>query len=138
MAVYAELHRPTLARFGLVTFFATVICTILYSLTGSYGYLTFRPHVQSDILVNYHPDNALAISARVFIVLVVFSTFAICQFVGRYVCLVLYYPGDLKTQKSTGISCQMKIKISTQTTKFLMIYNILCFQISYRLIIFFT
>jgi hypothetical protein len=41
--------------------------------------------VNSDVLVNYRHDDAVATSARVFIVIVVFSTFAICQFVGRYV-----------------------------------------------------
>ena len=82
--MYAELRRPTLMRFGLVTILATLICTVLYSLTGSYGYLTFKHHVHSDILVNYRQNDALAISARVFIVIIVFSTFAICQFVGRY------------------------------------------------------
>jgi sodium-coupled neutral amino acid transporter 7/8 len=89
--VYAELHRPTLTRFGLVTFLATLICTILYSLTGSYGYLTFKHDVNSDVLVNYRHDDAVATSARVFIVIVVFSTFAICQFVGRYVLVHIGY-----------------------------------------------
>lgn len=83
VAVYAELRRPTLIRFGLVTFLATLICAVLYSLTGSYGYLTFKHNVNSDILVNYRHGDHVATSARVFIVLVVFSTFAICQFVGR-------------------------------------------------------
>ena len=41
--------------------------------------------MNSDVLVNYRHDDAVATSARVFIVIVVFSTFAICQFVGRYV-----------------------------------------------------
>ena len=83
VAVYAELERPTITRFGLVTFLATLICTVLYSLTGSYGYLTFKHQVNSDILVNYRHDDIAAMAARVFIVIVVFSTFAICQFVGR-------------------------------------------------------
>ena len=83
VAVYAELRQPTLPRFGLVTFLATLICTVLYSLTGSYGYLTFKQDVHSDILVNYRHGDPVALSARVFIVIVVFSTFAVCQFVGR-------------------------------------------------------
>ena len=41
---------------------------------------------------------------------------------------------DLKSRKSTGTSCQIKI----QTIQFLINYNLLCFQISGRLIIFFT
>ena len=41
--------------------------------------------MNSDVLLNYCDDDGVATSARVFIVIVVFSTFAICQFVGRYV-----------------------------------------------------
>ena len=45
-------------------------------------------------------------------------------------------PGDIK-HEMTGGSCQIEI-YSTETTKFLTNYNLLCFQISVRLIIFFT
>ena len=46
--------------------------------------------------------------------------------------------GDLKTRKSTGSSCQIEIHFSSQTSKFLIKYNLLWFQISGGLIIFFT
>ena len=45
---------------------------------------------------------------------------------------------DLKTRKSTGTSCQIEIHFSSQTSKFLIEYNLLRFQISCRLIIFLT
>ena len=41
---------------------------------------------------------------------------------------------DLETPKSTGTSCQIEIHFSSQTSK----YNLLRFQISGGLIIFFT
>ena len=47
-------------------------------------------------------------------------------------------PGDLKTRKSTGTSCPIAIHFSSHTSKFLIKYNLLRFQISDRLIIFFT
>ena len=46
--------------------------------------------------------------------------------------------GDLKTRKRTGTSCQIEIHFSSQTWKFLINYNLLRFQISGGLIIFFT
>ena len=49
-----------------------------------------------------------------------------------------HYLGDLKTRKSTGNSCQIEIHFSSQTSKFLMKYNLPRFQISGELIIFFT
>ena len=46
--------------------------------------------------------------------------------------------GDLKTRKSTGTSCQIEIHSSSQTSKYLIKYNLLRFQISGGLVIFFT
>ena len=48
------------------------------------------------------------------------------------------HPCGLKTRKSTGTSCLIEIHFSIETTKFLMKCNLLCFQISGRLIISFT
>ena len=45
---------------------------------------------------------------------------------------------DLKTRKSTTTSCQIEIHFFSQTSKFLIKYNLLRFQISGGLIIFFT
>ena len=46
--------------------------------------------------------------------------------------------GDLKTRKSTGTSCKIESHFSSQTSKFLIKYNLLRFQISGGLIIFFA
>ena len=59
-----------------------------------------------------------------------------------FLYLILYEclanPGDLTVSKKPGTSYQIKIHFSIQTTKFLMKYNLLCFQIFDRLIISFT
>ena len=41
-----------------------------------------------------------------------------------------HFLGDLKTRKRTGTSCHTKIQFSSQTSKFLIKYNLLRFQIS--------
>ncbi len=46
-------------------------------------------------------------------------------------------PGDLKTRKRTGTSCQIEIHFSIKTTKFLFKYTLLCSQIYDRFIILF-
>ena len=79
----AELYNPTLKRFAIVTALSTLICTVIYSVTGAYGFLTFGYEVKSDILLNYDPKDGAATAARAVIVMVVFSTYAICHFVGR-------------------------------------------------------
>ena len=48
-----------------------------------------------------------------------------------------YEPGDLKTRKRTGTSCQIEIHFSIKTTKFLFKYTLFCSQIYYRFIILF-
>ena len=45
---------------------------------------------------------------------------------------------DLKTRKSSGTICQIEIHFASQTSKFLIKYNLLRFQISGGPIIFFT
>ena len=46
-------------------------------------------------------------------------------------------PGDLKTRKRTGTSCQIEIHFSIKTTTFLFKYTLLCSQIYDRFIILF-
>ena len=46
-------------------------------------------------------------------------------------------PGDLKTRKRTGTSCQIEIHFSIKTTKFLFKYTLHCSQIYDRFIILF-
>jgi hypothetical protein len=50
----------------------------------------------------------------------------------------LHPPVDLKIWKSTGSSFKIEIHFSIETTKFLVKYNLLCFQISGRPKVFFT
>ena len=57
------------------------------------------------------------------------------NFVQYFVDCIL---GDLKARKSTGASCQIEIHFSSQTSKFLIRYNLLRFQISGGLVIFFS
>ena len=52
-------------------------------------------------------------------------------------CLVIYL-GDLKTRKTTGTSCQKEIHFSSQTSKYLVNYNLLRLRIFGGLIIYFT
>lgn len=83
MSVYAELRRPTLPRFAIVCSMAMLLCCTSYSLTASFGYLTFGQKVKGDILLNYDPNDTLANVARVVLALVVFSSYATVCFCGR-------------------------------------------------------
>ena len=83
MAVYAELKRPSVPRFGIVTVIAMTICSTVYSLAGSFGYLTFGTTVKSDVLLNYGSNDVLVNIARVVLSVMVLSTGAMVTFCGR-------------------------------------------------------
>ena len=63
---------------------------------------------------------------------------SIVRYVKVHVIMSQCNPVYLKTRKRTGTSCEMVINFSSQTSKFLIKYNLLRFQISGRLVIVFT
>lgn len=84
IAVYAELKKASVPRFGIVVVIAMAICAAAYAITGSFGYLTFGTKVKSDVLLNYHPKDVLVNCARVTLSVIVLSTSAMVVFCGRY------------------------------------------------------
>ena len=83
IAVYAELKRASVTRFGIVVVIAMAICATAYCITASFGYLTFGTTVKSDVLLNYHPDDIMVNCARVTLTVIVLSTAAVVLFCGR-------------------------------------------------------
>ena len=83
VAVYGELKRPSVPRFGIVTVIAMTICNIVYALTGSFGFLTFGTTVESDVLLSYDSNDVLVNIARVVLSVMVLSTGAMVTFCGR-------------------------------------------------------
>ena len=84
VAVYAELKRASVPRFGIVVVIAMAICTTAYTITASFGYLTFGTSVKSDVLLSYPSNDILVNIARVTICLIVLSTGAFVVFCGRW------------------------------------------------------
>ena len=83
MAVYAELKRASVPRFGIVVVIAMAVCSTAYAITASFGYLTFGTTVKSDVLLSYDSNDVLVNVARVMITLIVLSTTAVVVFCGR-------------------------------------------------------
>jgi len=81
--VYAELKRASVPRFGIVVIIAMAICSTAYSITASFGYLTFGTAVKSDVLLSYDSHDVLVNIARVMISVIVLSTGAMVVFCGR-------------------------------------------------------
>ena len=83
VAIYAELKKPSVPRFGVVVVIAMAICSTAYAITASFGYLTFGTTVKSDVLLSYDPDDVLVNIARVVLTIIVLSTSAVVLFCGR-------------------------------------------------------
>ena len=81
--MYAELKRPSVPKFGIVVVIAMMICNTVYTLTGSFGFLTFGTTVESDVLLSYDSNDILVNIARVVISVIVLSTGAMVTFCGR-------------------------------------------------------
>ena len=59
MGVYTDSNIFLVVGTGLV------LCCVVYTLTGTFGYLTFGLDVNSDILKSYPASDPLVIAARV-------------------------------------------------------------------------
>lgn len=94
VAIYAEMKRASVPRFGVVTVIAMAICTTAYAITGSFGYLTFGAKVKGDVLLNYDADDVLVNLARVMLTLIVLSTAAVVLFCGRFVHSIFVIPNS--------------------------------------------
>ena len=57
----------------IVVSISLVLCCIVYTLTGTFGYLTFGTNVDSDILVSYGANDPLVIAARIGCQLILFK-----------------------------------------------------------------
>ncbi len=85
--IYVGLKKRTVKRFFFIIVFAVLICFVVYTLTGTFGYLTFVPGtcIQSDILRNYCNKDILVDVARGLLALVMVTSYPILTFCGRYI-----------------------------------------------------
>ena len=70
------------------------ICLFVYTLTGTFGYLTFQGHscFNSDILRNYCPSDILINIARGVLAFVMVTSYPILAYCGRLVIVSLVPP----------------------------------------------
>ena len=67
----------------LVVTISLILCCIVYTLTGTFGYLTFGEDVNNDILVSYSATDPLVIAARVLMAVAMITSYPILHFCGR-------------------------------------------------------
>ena len=77
------MKKASVPRFAIVVTIAMTICCTAYTITASFGYLTFGTTVKSDMLMNYDPNDVIVNIARVMLSIIVLSTSAVVLFCGR-------------------------------------------------------
>jgi len=66
-----------------VTSSALFICFIIYSITGTFGYLTFGSSVNPDVLQSYPADDPLVLTARILMAVANITSYPVLHFCGR-------------------------------------------------------
>ncbi|KAI0211937.1 putative sodium-coupled neutral amino acid transporter 7 [Lamellibrachia satsuma] len=80
--IYACLRKRTFSEFLRVVLVAIVIMVFTYTVTASFGYLTFGTGINQDILLSYKP-TADVLVAVIFVAFKMYTTYPILLFVGR-------------------------------------------------------
>ncbi|XP_047237651.1 putative sodium-coupled neutral amino acid transporter 8a [Girardinichthys multiradiatus] len=85
IAIYSSMENQRLSHWALISVVTMIICLIIYSLTGVYGYLTFGKAVDPDILMSYSSYDKLMLFARLLFGVSIITIYPIIVLLGRSV-----------------------------------------------------
>ncbi|XP_038161395.1 putative sodium-coupled neutral amino acid transporter 8a isoform X1 [Cyprinodon tularosa] len=85
IAIYSSMENQRLSHWALISVITMVICLLIYSLTGAYGYLTFGKAVDPDILMSYSTHDKLMLVARLLFGVSIITIYPIIVLLGRSV-----------------------------------------------------
>ncbi|XP_075898769.1 putative sodium-coupled neutral amino acid transporter 8a isoform X1 [Nelusetta ayraudi] len=85
IAIYSSMENQRLSHWVFISVVSMVICLVIYSLTGVYGYLTFGKDVEADVLMSYSGDDILMLIARLLFGISIITIYPIIVLLGRSV-----------------------------------------------------
>ncbi|KYO25432.1 putative sodium-coupled neutral amino acid transporter 8 [Alligator mississippiensis] len=85
VAIYSSMYNKKLSHWIVVSVLSMIICLLMYSLTGLYGYLTFGGDVAADILMSYPGNDVVVIIARLLFGVSIVTIYPIVVLLGRSV-----------------------------------------------------
>ncbi|KAM7002070.1 putative sodium-coupled neutral amino acid transporter 8a [Tautogolabrus adspersus] len=85
IAIYSSMENQRLSNWVFISVVSMIICLVIYSLTGVYGYLTFGKDVKADILMSYTGDDILMLIARLLFGVSIITIYPIILLLGRSV-----------------------------------------------------
>ncbi|NWS54643.1 S38A6 protein, partial [Chunga burmeisteri] len=85
VAIYSSMRNQSFSHWVAVSVLSMLICLLIYSLTGLYGYLTFGEAVASDVLMSYPGNDPVVIVARLLFGVSIVTIYPIVVLLGRSV-----------------------------------------------------
>ncbi|XP_067275908.1 putative sodium-coupled neutral amino acid transporter 8a isoform X1 [Pseudorasbora parva] len=85
IAVYSSMENRKLSHWVFISVVSMLICLLIYSLTGVFGYLTFGKNVAPDILMSYSGGDVTMIIARLLFGISIITIYPIIVLLGRSV-----------------------------------------------------
>ncbi|XP_039238511.1 putative sodium-coupled neutral amino acid transporter 8 isoform X2 [Pipra filicauda] len=85
VAIYSSMSNQSFSHWVTVSVLSMLVCLLIYSLTGLYGYLTFGEAVASDVLMSYPGNDPLVIVARLLFGVSIVTIYPIVVLLGRSV-----------------------------------------------------
>ncbi|NXI46514.1 AVT2 protein, partial [Galbula dea] len=85
VAIYSSMRNQSFSHWVVVSVLSMLICLLIYSLTGLYGYLTFGEAVASDVLMSYPGNDPVVIVARLLFGVSIITIYPIVVLLGRSV-----------------------------------------------------
>ncbi|NXD13612.1 AVT2 protein, partial [Nothocercus nigrocapillus] len=85
VAIYSSMRNRNFSHWVAVSVLSMLICLLIYTLTGLYGYLTFGEDVAADILMSYPGNDAVVIVARLLFGISIVTIYPIVVLLGRSV-----------------------------------------------------
>uniref|UniRef100_A0A663DPR6 Solute carrier family 38 member 8 n=1 Tax=Aquila chrysaetos chrysaetos TaxID=223781 RepID=A0A663DPR6_AQUCH len=85
VAIYSSMRNQSFSHWVTVSVLSMLICLLIYSLTGLYGYLTFGEAVASDVLMSYPGNDPIVTVARLLFGVSIVTIYPIVVLLGRSV-----------------------------------------------------
>ncbi|ROL43243.1 Vacuolar amino acid transporter 2 [Anabarilius grahami] len=85
IAVYSSMENRKLSHWVFISVVSMLICLLIYSLTGVFGYLTFGKNIAPDILMSYSGGDVTMIIARLLFGISIITIYPIIVLLGRSV-----------------------------------------------------
>jgi len=101
-SLFSELKNPTPFKMNAIIFSAVLICGILYTPVGFFGYLAFGENECGDVLNKFFSKNVAAGIGRIVVMITVTISYPLNNFPARQ-ALAGWITGDSKKEVSTPI-----------------------------------